>query len=330
MKQTIKKYLEGNASEVEQRNLLDWMKVERNRRLYCLIKEEWRRGRTKSIVGVETEKGLLHMQSHILKEEYANQNRLRHIQKIYRYAIILLVLMLVGGVGGIIMRDVNMIPQTTVVIAEHGQISKVVLPDSTTVWLNSGSTLSYKNTYAFNNRELNLSGQAYLDVRKDEELPLIVSCEDLKVKVLGTKFDVKGYPEDENVKVKLDEGSVEVLHKELKNFKHRLEPGQVGLYNRHDGEIAIQSVVNNGKCSWKEGIMVFRNESMDEVIKSLERKFGISVMVMDSTIYKSRLNASFKNNSIEQIAEFIEFACKIDVQIVKEKETITSLILKNR
>ena len=102
----------------------------------------------------------------------------------------------------------------TSVIADNGQISKVILPDNSVVWLNSGTTLTYDNNYSFNNRNLYLNGQVSLVVKKNEILPLIVAGGNLRVKVLGTRFDVNAYPDDNMIKVILN---IRIKHESVKS-----------------------------------------------------------------------------------------------------------------
>lgn len=219
-------------------------------------------------------------------------------------------------------------PQYTSVVADHGQISKVVLPDSTIIWLNSGSTLKYNSNYSVDNRNLDLTGQAYLDVKTNINLPLIVSCKDINIRVLGTQFDVCSYPNDDQVSVKLDEGSIELFHAENTSKKTRLKLGDLAVYNLTNNEIGISNNQKPYYSEWRNGMLTFVNTEMKYVIKELERKFDIEVIVMDSDILNSKLNGRFKNTSLEQIAAFIELACQIDATIIKENEINTKLILK--
>jgi ferric-dicitrate binding protein FerR (iron transport regulator) len=209
----------------------------------------------------------------------------------------------------------------TSVVAENGQISKVILPDSSIVWLNSGTTLSYNSGYSFNNRDLALEGQAYLNVKKDQKKPLVVSCKDLQVKVLGTKFDVSAYPGDDKIKVVLETGKVELLQAGNNAFKYELKPGEMAQYDTRGKKAVISEVETNYYTNWKEGYLIFQDTPMKEVIEKLERKFNVKIIVKSSEIYKSIFNANFKDENLKEILDYIEYSCPIQYKIVENKNT---------
>ncbi len=218
--------------------------------------------------------------------------------------------------------------QYTTVVADLGQISKVILPDSSIVWLNSGTTLTYNNNFSVDNRNLKLKGQAYLDVRKNKNLPLIVNCDNLQVKVLGTRFDVDAYPEDGKISVTLESGSVELLHPEKKAFKHQLQHGEQAIYDLNHNNIHIIKTETRNFTSWRTGLLVFDDADIAEVVKKLERKYGIEIKINNQSLIKSVFNAKFKTETLEEIVEYIEFTCQLKAQFVKENGVNTKLILK--
>jgi len=210
----------------------------------------------------------------------------------------------------------------TSVIADKGQISKVILPDSSIVWLNSGTTLTYDNYFSQNNRNLSLSGQAFFEVRKNKQLPLIVTSGNLQVKVLGTRFDVKAYPEDDEIKVTLESGKVELLNSKDKSFVYRMIPGQMASYDLQSNKVEMETVVTQNYSSWKTGKLIFIDTPMAEVIKSLKRKFDIEIEVGNTSVYRSVFNANFKNESMKEILDYIQFSCHVNSTIVSEKNGI--------
>lgn len=222
----------------------------------------------------------------------------------------------------------NQTLQHTQIVAEYGQISKVILPDSTVVWLNSGSTLRYNHKFSIDNRNLELEGQAYLQVKKNKEIPVIVACNKLNIKVLGTKFDVSAYPDDKKISVVLEQGSVQLLHTQNKQFSYRMKPGEKAVYDLASQNVNITETKPSEYAEWKEGILIFNDTQMTEVLKTLERKYDIEIQVQNPAVYKSVFNARFKNESLEKIVELMEFSCRIDAEIIQENGINTKLILK--
>jgi ferric-dicitrate binding protein FerR (iron transport regulator) len=219
----------------------------------------------------------------------------------------------------------------TSVVAGRGQISKVILPDSSVVWLNSGTTLTYDNGYSYKNRDLNLSGQAFLEVKKNKKLPLSVASGDLRIKVLGTRFDVCAYPDENSIRVFLESGKVELLNAADHSFNYKLSPGEVAKYNTQSGKIKIKEAAKGDYFTWKDGTLKFVDVPMDEVIKQLERKFDVEVTVKSPNVYKTVFNANFTTESLKEILDYIQFSCPISYQLIVQKETAKSkVILSNK
>ena len=215
----------------------------------------------------------------------------------------------------------------TSIVADYGQISKVILPDGSTVWLNSGTKLTYNSDFSFTNRDLALSGQAFLKVQKNENIPLIVSSGDLKVKVHGTKFDVCAYPDEDKINVILESGCVELLHAKNKDFSYKLKPGEVAEYDHKSENVNINNADLKNYAEWKNGVLIFRDTPMDEVIKMLERKFNVDIIVDNPKVYKSLFNANFKNESLTEILDYIQFSCSVSYRIADDEPTKSKITL---
>lgn len=217
----------------------------------------------------------------------------------------------------------------TSVVADRGQISKVILPDSSVVWLNSGTTLTYDNNYSYNNRNLTLSGQAFLEVKKNENIPMVVASGNLRVKVLGTRFDVNAYPDDNMIKVILKSGKVELLNSKDNSFNYKLNPGEMAEYETHSCRIEIKAIEFKKYSNWKEGELIFMDTPMAEVLKNLERKFDIEIEVGNPKVYKSVFNANFKNESLKEILDYIQFTCPVTYSLIPKKGDTQAKVILN-
>ncbi|MGV8094203.1 MAG: FecR family protein [Mangrovibacterium sp.] len=219
----------------------------------------------------------------------------------------------------------------TTVVAENGQISKVILSDSSVLWLNSGTNISFDKNFALSNREVMLSGQAFFDVKRNEKIPFQVVCPDLRIRVLGTRFDVSAYPDDKKINVFLESGKVEMLNSREKTFRHELSPGDRVQYNKKTGNLVTTRESSENFTRWKSGILVFRDDPMYEVIPRLQRRYDIEIEVKQPVIYQSVFTATIKNESIEEIFELIGYACEVNYTITggnepnsRTKVTLTS------
>ena len=206
----------------------------------------------------------------------------------------------------------------TSVVAKYKQLSQVILPDSSIVWLNSGTTLTYNNNYSINNRDLSIKGEAYFEVKKNKKVPLVVNCNELKVKVLGTKFNVCAYPDNDDISVVLESGKVELLDSKNRSFNCELRPGEMAQYNPVLKSIEVKKANVNDYTVWKDGVLVFKDTPMEEVFKRLERKFNVDIVVENPAIYDPAFNATFKNENLVEVLDYIQYSCHVRYKILKD------------
>lgn len=207
----------------------------------------------------------------------------------------------------------------TTVSTESGQNSKIILPDSSVVWLNSGTTISYNHDFSVKNRKIRLSGQAFFQIARNEKIPLFVQVDGFKVKALGTKFDVSAYPEDRNIDVVLESGSVELLHDQYRSFVHILKPGEKAHVDVTTKEVSISPVDVYKYTSWKDGVLIFENANMEEVLQKLERWYNINIEVQDPKIYALVFNATIINENVTEIFDLIRYTCAVNYKIIPSK-----------
>jgi transmembrane sensor len=125
------------------------------------------------------------------------------------------------------------------VITQNGERSQVILPDSSIVWLNSGTTLTYRHNLSEHRREVVLNGEAFFKVAHNEKLPFNVQCNDVVVSVLGTEFDVNAYPETGKVCVALESGKVALSHSRIESVNYTLKPGELAAYDLKQNTLHI-------------------------------------------------------------------------------------------
>ena len=194
--------------------------------------------------------------------------------------VIPLLILLAGGayldrrIGGIFS------PTTRVEqIAERGERIRVVFQDGTTVFLNAGSSIEYPKRFGWRERSVTLSGEAYFEVAHEKHRPFVVRFREGAVKVLGTSFDVKAYPEDPEIVVALDQGCVEFV---TENLNHRLSPSDLLIYNRENHQVRIKRNAPTAESSrWREDELVFRSASFREVAAVLSRRYDVDFRVED-------------------------------------------------
>ena len=211
--------------------------------------------------------------------------------------------------------------QTVTTLAETRTI---LLPDGTSVTLNHYSSLSYPKQFKSDNREVELSGEAYFEVSKSKKHPFIVQTETIDVQVLGTHFNVDAYPDNPDVKTTLLTGSVAVSNKN--NSVHMvLKPNEVAIYNKVEQKLTRKVLENAGdEVSWRHGEFIFDDLPLQEIARELSNSFGTTIHITDSTLRNYRVTARFRNGEdLETILSVLHNAGYFNYSRNTQQITIT-------
>lgn len=188
-----------------------------------------------------------------------------------------------------------------------GKRERITLPDGSEVWLNSGTLLLYPSSFTGDNREIYLVGEGYFKVRKQPEQPFIVRTKAMRVQVLGTEFNLSAYPDQEKITTTLKEGSIKILPDNPSVKSYILKPNEQFVYFPTKGKGSVRQVVATDYSDWKEGGLLFNNDSFEDILKSLERVYNVKVHLRTSAYHSNRLTIHFnKNESVENIMMLIK------------------------
>ena len=184
--------------------------------------------------------------------------------------------------------------------------SKVIdmkLSDGTRVWLNAGSIMKYPLAFVNNERSVELEGEGYFEVAKNKEKPFFVKAKQMKVKVLGTHFNISAYTDDPSNEVTLLEGAVNV---ESKNKNIALAPLQQAKTNV-DGTVAINKNVNIDEVmAWKQDQFYFEETSLKDVMKQVERWYDVSIEIEKGVSGKKFTGKMYRNMSVSEIFKILK------------------------
>lgn len=213
-----------------------------------------------------------------------------------------------------------------------GSKSTVKLPDGTVVWLNAGSKITYGKEFGKEIREVYLTGEGYFDVAHNKEKPFIIHTSSINIKVLGTAFNVKAYPEDKQTETSLIRGSIEVTIKNRPNDKIILSPNEKLIVENDEiskvtqrPSVAPQTAplppmvsINKLKYSevdstiaetqWVNNKLVFRDESFADLAVRMERWYDVQIEISDPGLRQARLNGIFEKETIVQALEALRFS----------------------
>ncbi len=194
---------------------------------------------------------------------------------------------------------------------DNGVKGKVTLPDSTVVWLNCGTTLALSNDFHLE-RRVTLSGEAYFDVKADKQNPFYINTgKGVTVKVTGTEFNLSCYNDQNDVKLCLLEGSVELLSGK-KTIYRMTEHEEVSILNSNVAPTKAEAEL---RTAWMQGRLIFDNTPMEEVVKRLEKWYGVQIKVESSKIFKSSFTGDFQAESIIQVLELMKITSAVNYTI---------------
>ncbi len=214
------------------------------------------------------------------------------------------------------------------VFAPDGSRVKFFLPDSTTGWLNSGSTLKYP-VFFNKHRKVELTGEAWFDVKHIDDSDFTVDVKDVDVKVLGTKFNVSAYPDDPYTDVVLKDGRVEVIGK-TGTFDEILYPNEKISFNHDKKTLNIDKVNADRYSAWKEGYLVIDNEPLNQVISRLERWYNVEIIIEDDVLKKYHFKATFKDEPLEEVLKLLAKTTPINYTIEKRSVNQNGILLQKR
>ncbi len=253
-----------------------------------------------------------------------NQKKETLVRKIYHWysaaaAVILIPLLIVGTIwivgqqGESTMMTENSV--TSTLFAPLGSRISFTLPDGTKGWLNSGSSIKYQLPFS-NNRQIALLGEAWFDVAHDAYHPFEIAAGDSKVKVLGTKFNLNAYPDEEYVEVVLEEGKVKFSTQGLSSGIE-MKPNERLVLS--GGAVSIEETDASKYAAWKEGKLVFRGDSMKEVARRIERWYNVDVVLVDKELETNVIRGTFQDDSLEEVLHYLSMTSPIRFRIIDRK-----------
>ena len=234
------------------------------------------------------------------------QNRTRKerfvmvFRKLARIAAILLIPLLSVLSGYLYFNPVNQEEGigNLVVHADRGERSGVTLPDGTQVKLNAESSLSYTHDFGRELRQVNLEGEAYFEVTRNEDKPFVVHTKYLDIEVLGTSFNV--------MEMALISGRIKIQTCSEPSRVVYLKPNEKALFNKESGIITVEKTDNRFETAWLRGDLVFRSTTLSDVLAKLERRYGVNIHLNDSSLANDLFTGNFDSEYIVEVMDLLE------------------------
>lgn len=201
----------------------------------------------------------------------------------------------------------------------YGKRFDLMLSDGTQVTLNSGTSLKYPVQFLkTKNRQVFLDGEAFFNVAKDSAHAFIVNTNQLNVRVLGTKFNLSSYPEDEFVNTTLLEGSVAVYNKQDtfdSSNASLLEPGYKAEWNKYNRKILVEEADIDMHTDWLNGKIILRHVPFKNIVKKLERHYNVEIVNNNPKLDEELFTASFDVETIDQVFKTFNLTYQMDYRI---------------
>jgi len=312
----IKKLMNETLSEAEDQQLLNDSRVKEkmnhqweytaDSRLFSTTKEEesriWRK-----------------IQNNIDREKPTRYNRF------YKYySIAASLLLLLGISSSIYMKSFYNPGQVYTITSGIQNIESLSLPDGTSVMIGAGSKLTYPSNFSGKNRDVNLSGQAFFDVKKDEKKPFIVHTSHMDITALGTGFEVYTYESESRLETILLNGKVRIKIKdsEMKDMEDViLSPNEMLVYDLDNYTVEVNSVNADKYSAWRNhGILTFENEKLSMIIRRLEHWYGRKIICPVEVAENHRFTFKVRDESLERILFMFTESSPISYRKIDEED----------
>jgi len=207
------------------------------------------------------------------------------------------------------------------IYAPLGTRTMFTLPDGTKGWLNSGSSLKFPVNFRNKERRVNLNGEAYFHIKTIPDKPFIVSGKQIDIKAYGTSFNAHIYHEDKFYSVTLINGIIEIEGKRngITDFNEMIYPGNIFTYNAEYYSYDINPVDTTKVIAWKNGKLVFRSDTFDEVVEKINRWYNVNMIIMDDELKKYTYRATFQDETLEEILKLLKYSAPIDYKNLDRK-----------
>lgn len=199
-----------------------------------------------------------------------------------------------------------------------GSKARVLLPDSTVVWLNGNSYIRYPKEFDESVRRIELIGEAFFDVTENKKKPFIVCLEGMHVRVLGTTFNIWADTKSDVIETTLIKGSVALYNdkNDVAKPDKILVPGEQALFDKKSGSIEVRSVRTSSYTSWVTGDFFFEKITFGEILRVLERSFNVKFHLENESIKEVFLTAQFTHKeSLEEILSILQISMRYKYEI---------------
>jgi len=349
----LKKLNEGKITLPEKEDLLKYFEEEEEneKTIKAFLYKQWDKGeanaRYNSANVYESIRSKLNLPPASSKHHIIQYLNRRYYLQVLKYAAIVLFTFLISSLFFHENGDEHVAGGADVkFIVEHGSKGTVVLPDGSKVWLNSGSELSYPPDLSYDGKRLvTLRGEAFFDIRENKENPFYIRAKQINIKVLGTRFNIKSYPDETNVEATLVSGEILLYKNQGEEKAVRLNrPHQQAIIKSEPSNKNLTGTTKPGKTipanpaktertgikvdqleepslvtSWKEGQLKFKEENFENLSRRLERWYNVNIHFNNERLKDVTFTGTFEKESIEQVLHALSLSYPFNYEFNKNE-----------
>lgn len=225
--------------------------------------------------------------------------------RLLRYTAILILPLITGMAAWWLAKSEYAEPEMIECYVPNGKQETIELPDGSFIQVNSGSLLIYPRKFSEKKRAVYLSGEANFKVAKNPHKPFIVSTGPLKVEVLGTKFNIESYPDNERITTTLENGSVKIYKNSEPEKAIIMKPDEQVIYNGQNQTFSINWVEASDCSAWTQGELRFANQPLHEILTTMERKYNVHIKLSPEIKTSDLYTMKFKQHETIEDAMYI-------------------------
>jgi ferric-dicitrate binding protein FerR (iron transport regulator) len=328
---TLKKFSEGKYSWNDYQMVKSWFEnIHDFHETKSFLKEQWK---TLNQTVSPDDKSLDHIykqiEYHILLEE-KKESKTINLWRIYRQAAaIFLIPVLIFSAWYFFSENSYEDADLAWVEIQAPYSSRIQfsLPDGSSGWLNSGSSLSY-NPRFLKKRQVQLTGEAWFEVKPSDVL-FNINTTDFNINVLGTTFNVTAYEDDSFSQVVLVEGKVNVTGNN-QIFEKNLAPNEKLLVYPSENKFNVCTVDTESLTAWKDGLLLLDNEPLELAVKRMERWYNVEIIIEDELLKGYRFKATFEDEPLEEVLKLLSVSTPMDYTFEKREEDSDGIYKKKR
>jgi ferric-dicitrate binding protein FerR (iron transport regulator) len=327
-KEIIERYLSGKGTKEDKMLITEWFSsITEEKALRELSRTYWESEKYGNKLSQDRAASLLdrihhtmHLADNVATGERKAMNR--YLQVLSRIAAILFIPLL--AVSLVLLSDIKE-DQGDVyseIVCPPGTRTKFHLPDGSRGWLNSGSSIKFPLKFSDDTREVRLTGEGYFEVESSKKRPFIVHAGAMQVRATGTEFNISAYEKDDFAIVTLVEGSVDLLRTRdgiLRNVT-TLKEGSECQVSNDDSPCILKAADVEKTIAWKEGKLIFRDDSFKEVVRKCNRWYNVHIEIADKELEDFTYVGTFRDETLDEVLKLLTLTAPITYEDLGRKK----------